>query len=50
MWLPGNVHRLPSINIYTSEYTVEYLTPTLIGTSGLFIVLTLSLLSLLILE
>jgi len=38
--LLGNIHRPPSVDIYTSGYTVEYLTPTLIGTPGLFIVLT----------
>jgi len=46
----GNVHRLASVDIYTSGCMVEYLTLTLIETPGLFIVLTLSLLSLLILE
>jgi len=40
MWLLGNVHRLPSVDIYTSRCIVEYLTPTLIRTSGLFTVLT----------
>jgi len=34
------VHRLPSIDIYTSGCMVEYLTPTLIGTPGLFIIPT----------
>ena len=35
------MHRPPSITIYTSECIVKYLTPTLIGTSGLFTILTL---------
>jgi len=38
--LHGNVHRPPSIAIYTSRCMVEYLTPILIGTPRLFIVLT----------
>ena len=36
----GNIYRLASVDIYTSGYMVEYLILTLIGTSGLFIVLT----------
>jgi len=36
----GNAHRLASIDIYTSGCMVEYLTPTLIGTPGLFTVLS----------
>jgi len=40
MWSHGNVHRLSSINIYTSRCIVEYLTPTLIEVSGLFTTLT----------
>ena len=40
MWLLGNVHRLASVDIYTSRYMVECLTLTLIGTPGLFTVLT----------
>ena len=46
----GNAHRLASVDIYTSGCMVEYFIPTLIRTPGLFIILTLSLLSLLILE
>ena len=46
----GNAHRLASVDIYTSGCIVEYLTPILIETPRLFIVLTLSLLSSLILE
>jgi len=37
MWSPGNMHRPPSIALYISRYIVEYLTPILIGVSGLFI-------------
>jgi len=40
----GNIHRL------ANGYIVEYLTPILIGTPGLFTVPTLSLLSSLILK
>jgi len=40
MWLHGNAHRLPSIDIYTSRCMVEYLTPILIEVPGLFTTLT----------